>query len=73
MFPCSGCGLCCQKISNIPELKDYDLGNGICKYFDNISLNCKIYDRSQSTVKAVLYPELKYYKEFTKKKFDIQG
>ena len=69
MFPCSGCGLCCQKISNIPELKDYDLGNGICKYFDNISLNCKIYDSRPDICRVDKMFEIKYYKEFTKKEF----
>ena len=44
MFPCTGCGLCCQNITNIEELKEYDLGNGVCKYFDSISNKCKIYD-----------------------------
>lgn len=41
-FPCSICGQCCRHISHIPELRDFDSGNGVCKYLamDN---QCSIY------------------------------
>ena len=43
-FPCSVCGACCRHISNIPELRSFDLGNGVCKELDPKSNKCKIYD-----------------------------
>ena len=43
-FPCTTCGACCKHISNIAELKDFDLGNGICKELDLKSNKCKIYE-----------------------------
>ena len=43
-FPCATCGACCRHISNIAELKDFDLGNGICKELDLKSNKCKIYE-----------------------------
>lgn len=43
-FPCTVCGACCRHISNIVQLKDFDLGNGICKELDLKSNKCKIYE-----------------------------
>lgn len=43
-FPCDKCGACCCHISTIPELQEYDLGNGVCKFFDTSTKECKIYN-----------------------------
>ena len=71
MFPCTGCGLCCQNITTIKELKEYDLGNGICKYFDHINNECRIYDNRPDICRVDKMYELVYYKEFTKEEFYI--
>ena len=71
MFPCTGCGLCCQNITNIEELKEFDLGNGTCKYFDHSSNGCKIYDTRPNICQVDKMFELKYHKEFNKDKFYI--
>ena len=71
MFPCTGCGLCCQNITNIEELKGYDLGNGICKYFDHISNQCKIYDNRPDICRVDKMFDLVYSKKFTQKEFYI--
>jgi len=71
MFPCTKCGLCCQNISNIPELKDFDLGNGICKHFNLITNSCKIYSTRPLICKIDEMYEKKYYEEFTRKNFYI--
>ena len=42
-FPCTHCGICCKNISNIAELKEFDKGNGICKYLNLQSNACEIY------------------------------
>ena len=41
MFPCTSCGLCCQNISTVVELKEFDLGNGVCKHLDTLNNNKK--------------------------------
>lgn len=69
MFPCSGCGLCCQNISEVKELKEYDLGNGICKYFDTISNKCEIYDNRPDICNIEKMYEVEYFKYFTKLDF----
>jgi uncharacterized protein len=42
-FPCTKCGLCCQNLDKVPQLKEYDLGNGVCVNFDS-ELGCNIYE-----------------------------
>lgn len=41
-FQCEKCGACCQTITGIAELAEYDLGNGRCRMLglDNL---CTIY------------------------------
>jgi len=73
MFPCTGCGLCCQNIKNIVELKTYDLGNGTCKYFDHISNECKIYDDRPTICRVDKMFDLVYTKEFTQEEFYIRN
>lgn len=43
-FPCSGCGLCCQFVDRVPELKALDRGDGICSKYDTENRQCQIYD-----------------------------
>jgi len=71
VFPCTGCGLCCQNITGIHELKEYDLGNGICKYFDVINNSCEIYDTRPNICQVDKMFEVKYNKYFTKEEFYI--
>ena len=41
-FECEQCGECCKHIDLVPDMKKYDIGNGICKYLlDN---KCQIYN-----------------------------
>ncbi len=44
MFKCKRCGLCCKSVSLSPLYAELNRGDGICKYFDNNSLLCTIYD-----------------------------
>ena len=71
IFPCTKCGLCCQNISSIPELKDYDLGTGICKYFDSITNGCEIYENRPLICRVDKMFDLKYHKFFSKNEFYI--
>ena len=71
MFPCTGCGLCCQNISTIKELKEFDLGNGICKYFDVITNNCKIYNTRPNICRVDKMFDIEYHKFYSKDEFYI--
>ena len=70
-FNCTKCGICCQNIGHIKELKEYDLGNGICKYFDKTNNLCTIYENRPDICNIDLMYEKEYYKFFTKKEFYI--
>lgn len=43
IFPCDKCGLCCKHLELIPQLKEYDSGNGRCIHLTDNNL-CGIYD-----------------------------
>lgn len=73
MFPCTNCGLCCQSISEVKELKKFDLGNGVCKYFDFTNNICAIYDTRPDICRVDIMYNKKYHKFFTKKDFYIEN
>lgn len=73
MFPCTNCGLCCQNISTVDELKEYDLGNGVCIHFNKIDRKCKIYETRPSICKIDEMYQMKYIKFFSKEEFYIEN
>ena len=42
LHPCEKCGECCRHISGIPELAEYDRGDGVCIHLKGVL--CEIYD-----------------------------
>lgn len=73
MFPCTGCGLCCQNISTVEELKEFDLGNGTCKHFDLINNSCRIYDDRPQICRVDEMFTITYSNFFTKEEFYIEN
>lgn len=69
MFPCNSCGLCCQNISQIKELKDFDLGDGVCKYFNKEDNSCKIYEIRPNICRVDIMFEIEYFKYYEQKEF----
>jgi len=69
MFPCTMCGVCCQHISQIEELKSYDLGNGVCKYFDTDLSICTIYENRPDICRIDRMYTNKYFEMYTKDEF----
>ena len=43
MFRCDKCGLCCQSLAGVELYADLDRGDGTCKFFDEGSCLCMIY------------------------------
>lgn len=71
MFPCTCCGLCCQRIGGVEALRNYDLGNGVCKYFSQSENNCTIYnnrplecrvDEMYEKVYSTQYSRIEFYR-----------
>lgn len=69
MFPCTICGVCCQNISTVQQLSEFDLGNGICKHYDVKSQECKIYDQRPEICRVDEMFELRYNKTYTMEEF----
>ena len=63
-FPCSMCGLCCQNIGHIESFKEYDRGDGICKYFDFDNNGCKIYENRPDICNIDRMYSKYFYKEY---------
>ena len=40
-FPCKSCGACCRRV---PEVSGLDRGDGACRYYDDNSRQCTVYD-----------------------------
>lgn len=70
-FPCTKCGLCCQHIDLVPELAEYDMGNGTCKYLKHNL--CSIYDRRPDTCRVDVMYTIKYSRLFSKEDFFRQN
>ena len=51
IFPCTQCGLCCKHISKCTELKEFDIGNGICRYL-TANNTCEIYAKRPSVCRG---------------------
>lgn len=43
-FKCNKCGACCRNIGGIEEFEFLDNGKGICKYLNQETNLCTIYD-----------------------------
>lgn len=69
MFSCTKCGLCCKNIDLIPELKEYDSGNGVCKYLTKENL-CSIYNLRPDVCNVEKMYEIKYKYQFTREEYD---
>lgn len=74
MFPCQKCGTCCRNIDKVEQLKDYDRGDGVCKWLiDNL---CSIYSSRPDICRIDYMYEKKYYKLYSKEEFynlNLQG
>ena len=68
IFVCDQCGICCKHIDQIPQLKQFDQGNGRCINLTNNNL-CAIYeDRPEICNIAKMY-ELEYCRQMTEDEY----
>ena len=61
MFPCDKCGICCRHVGKIVQLKHLALSDGVCRYLDQESNLCMIYDSRplHCNVEAYYYKYMK--------------
>lgn len=64
-FNCEKCGTCCRHIKGIKECEHLDRGDGVCKYYNEETKECKIYDFRPDICNVVKMYYKKYNKEMT--------
>ena len=69
MFHCDCCGLCCKSISNSPIYQHLDRGDGICKYFDDSTSLCSIYENRPVECNVDAMYELFFKSNMTKEEY----
>lgn len=68
-FTCDKCGLCCKQVGRFPFMKEYDRGDGTCKYLTEEN-TCAIYaDRPQICNTDLMYERV-YSRFMTRDEFD---
>ena len=45
VFCCTQCGLCCRNIGDVPALREYHSGDGVCRFLDKGTNLCTIYKK----------------------------
>ena len=69
MFQCEQCGCCCRNIGKVAWAKDMALPNGICKYLNQSTNLCSIYNRRPIFCNVEAFYEKFYSNKMTKEKF----
>jgi len=68
-FFCDKCGLCCKNIKGIKELKEFDRGDGICKYLNEKTNLCEIYENRPLICRVDEMYEKYFYKFYSKEEY----
>src|SRR5699024_9433928 len=66
-FPCTRCGECCRHINRIPQLAQFDLGNGVCRYLQGNL--CTIYATRPEVCRVNSMYEHYFKTHYTKEEF----
>ncbi len=67
-FPCDKCGCCCKRLDLVDEMKDFDRGDGVCKYLTPNN-ECAIYDNRPDMCNTKKYYEKNYKNKMTWEEF----
>lgn len=69
MFKCDCCGECCRHVSLSKVYSSLDRGDGVCKYFDESSSLCTIYDNRPIECNVDAMFELRFWQTMTKEEY----
>lgn len=69
MFVCTKCGICCRNIDKIPELKEFDIGDGVCVHLTKEQL-CGIYLSRPDICNVDKMFEMKYKNFMTREEYE---
>lgn len=68
-FLCDKCGLCCRNIKGIGELKNFDRGDGVCKYLNEKTNLCEIYENRPLICRVDEMYEKYFYKFYDRETY----
>ncbi len=68
-FPCTQCGLCCQKVGFALQTQALDRGDGTCKHYDNLTKLCTIYKNRPDICKIDVQYAINYANQYTWQEF----
>ena len=68
-FFCDKCGLCCRNISNVKEFQEFNRGDGVCKYLDENTNLCKIYENRPLICRVDEMYNKYFYQFYTKEQY----
>lgn len=70
MINCSDCNAnCCRQVGKFSYMKDYDRGDGTCKYLDQDN-RCMIYENRPQVCNTDLLYERYYSRFMTREQYD---
>ena len=64
-FPCTQCGLCCQRVHFADETRFLDRGDGTCRHYDMARKSCAIYEERPDICRVDRMYALRYAGEHT--------
>jgi len=67
LFNCEQCGVCCKNVTVFEEMKEFDRGDGVCKYLNNKNM-CDIY-KTRPNICNSEYIYKTYFNHLTKEDF----
>lgn len=68
-FPCTQCGLCCQRVHFASETRFLDRGDGTCRHYDMAYKSCTIYEQRPDIFRVDRMYALRYIQKYTWKEF----
>ena len=69
-FNCDKCGLCCRRVGRFPFMKEYDRGDGVCRYLTTDNL-CAIYENRPLICNVGLLYEKFYSNVMSREEYDL--
>lgn len=69
MFECDRCGICCRRVNLNPMYVKFDKGNGVCRYLDEKTNLCTIYNERPLLCNVDAMYEFLYQDKMTREEF----
>ncbi|WP_454565848.1 YkgJ family cysteine cluster protein [Pseudomonas sp. AIG] len=68
-FPCTQCGLCCQKVGMAEQTRALDRGDGTCRHYNATNKGCGIYNERPDICRVDRQYQLHYRQAYSWDRF----